>query len=146
LDVPKSELGKRVALAGKLQLHEISVDAKTPLLGTMVKVLADMHGKKPSDVVRVVENALVRFEVRGGRMYHEGLRLGFPDIDSKLQASSSGSVGLDKTLDLVLEVPRILLPGKKPPDDPKATAPVRLRITGTFDNPVVSEIKGAKVK
>jgi hypothetical protein len=140
LDVPGSELVKRVELAGKVQLHHISADAKTPLLAAMVKVLADMHGKKPSEVVRVVENADVRFQVRGGRIHHEGLRLGLPDIDSKLLVTCSGSVGLDKSLDIVLEVPRIVSPFNKGAADPNA--PVRLRITGTFDKPVVTEIKG----
>ena len=95
-------------------------------------------------MVRIVENADVRFQVRDGRIYHEGLRMGLPDIDPKLLVSSSGSVGLDKSLDLVLEVPRIVSPFKKDIDDPKA--PVRLRITGTFDKPVVTEIKGEKGK
>jgi hypothetical protein len=144
LDVHENELEKRIEVAGKLQLHQISADAKTPLLGTMVKVLADMHGKKPSQIVRVVENADVRFQVRAGRIYHEGLRIGLPEIDPKLLVSSSGSVGLDKSLDLVLEVPRILSPFKKEPDDSKA--PVRLQIKGTFDKPVVTEIKGGKAE
>jgi hypothetical protein len=144
LDVPQSELTKRLELAGKLQLHQILVDAKTPLLGAMVKVLADMHGKKPSEVVRVVENAEVRFQLRDGRIHHDGLRLGLPDIDPKLLVSTSGSVGLDKSLDLVMEVPRIVSPFNKGAADPNA--PVRLRITGTFDKPVVTEIKGANGK
>ena len=91
----------------------------------MVKVLADMYGKKPSEVVRIVEDAEVRFQVREGRMHHEGLRIGFPDIAPDLLVSSRGSVGLDHSLDIVLEVPRIVVPGKKAPADPKATAPVR---------------------
>jgi hypothetical protein len=144
LDVPGGELVKRVELAGKLQLHQISADAKTPLLGAMVKVLADMHGKKPSEVVRVVENADVRFQVRGGRIFHEGLRMGLPDIDPKLLVTCSGSVGLDKSLDIVLEVPRVVSPFQKEQVDPNA--PVRLRVTGTFDKPLVTEIKGAHGK
>jgi hypothetical protein len=144
LDVPENELEKRIELAGKLRLHEISADAKTPLLGALVKVLADMHGKKPSEIVRVVKNADVGFQVRGGRVYAQGLRLGLPDIDPKLLVTLSGSVGLDKSLDLELEIPRVPSPLKKELDDSKA--PVRLRITGTFDKPVVKEIKGDKVK
>jgi hypothetical protein len=144
LDVPPNEFTKRVEVAGKLQLHQISADAKTPLLGATVKVLADMHGKKPSEVVRVVENADVRFRVQGGRIYHEGLRMGLPDIEPKLLVTSSGSVGLDKSLDIVLEVPRVVTPFNKGVADPDA--PVRLRVTGTIDNPVVTEMKGEKGK
>jgi hypothetical protein len=132
LDAPKGEFVKRVRLSGKLKMNQIIVTVKTPILQAMVKVLADMHGKKASDVVRVVQNSEVRFQVRDGRMYHEGLRLGFPDLGQDLVISSSGSVGVDKSLDFVLDVPPVLLNRKDP---------VRLRVTGTMDNPVVTEIK-----
>jgi hypothetical protein len=141
LGVSKSELIKKVELAGKLDLQQIIVTVKTPLLKDMVKVVANMYRKKPSDTVRFVKGDVVRFEVRGGRMYHEGLRFGFPDISPKLMVSSRGSVGLDKSLDLVLEVPRILLQKTNNPADIVAQAPVRFRVTGTIGKPVVTEIK-----
>jgi hypothetical protein len=142
LGAAESDFARRVDLAGKLQLHQISLAVKTPLLTAMVKVLADMHGKKPSAVVRVVEDAEVRFEVRQGRMYHEGLRIGFPDISPNLLVSSRGSVGLDTSLDIVLEVPRVLLKDNINPAVDNTAPPVRLRVTGTIDNPMVTEIKG----
>jgi hypothetical protein len=144
LGVPESELEKKVELAGRLQLHQISVSTKTPLLQTLVKMLADMYGKNPSDVVRVVKNAEVKFNVKDGRMYHEGLRFGFPDISPDLIATSSGSVGFDKSLDLVLEVPGVLVDKKEL--DIKKAPPVRFRVTGTIDKPVVTQIKDGKEK
>jgi hypothetical protein len=138
LGVAKDDLVKKIVLAGKLQLQGVSVDAKTPLLQTMVKVLADMHGKKPTDVVRVVQNADVRFHVKDGRMFQEGLRFGFPDISPDLLISARGSVGYDKSLDIVLDVPAILLDKDNPATK---TAPVRLRITGTLDKPIVKDVK-----
>jgi DNA-binding protein Fis len=141
LGMPDKELAKRVELAGKLHLHQISASAKAPVLEALVKVMADMHGKRPSEIVRIIKDAEVRFEVREGRMHHEGLRLGLPDIAPDLVFTSRGSVGLDHSLDLVLEAPRISVPGKKNSADPKATAPVRLRVTGTIEKPVVTEIK-----
>jgi len=137
----EKEFAKRVDLAGKLRLHQISASAKAPVLEATVKVLADMYGKKPSEVVRIVEEAEVRFEVKEGRIHHEGLRIGFPDIAPALMVSSRGSVGLDHSLDIELVVPRIALPGKPAAVDPKATAPVQLRITGTIEKPIVTEIK-----
>lgn len=146
LGVSEKEFARRVELAGKLHLHQISASVKEPVLEATVKVLADMYGKKPSEVVRIVEDAEVRFQVRDGRMHHEGLRIGFPDIAPNLVANSQGFVGLDHSLDIVLEVPRIVVPGRKEPVDPKTTAPVRLRVTGTIEKPVVTEIKGEKDK
>ena len=144
LGVPKNEFVKKVELSGKLHLHEVSVSVKTPLLKALVKVLADMYGKKPSDVVRVVENAEVPFQLRDGRIHHEDLRFGFPDISPDLLIRSNGSVGYDRTLDLVLEVPSILV-GKDKPQGKKTPA-VRLRATGTIENPIVTEIKDGKGK
>jgi hypothetical protein len=144
LGVPKGELEKKVELAGKLQLHQITVTTKTPLLQTVVKVLADRYGKKPTDVVRVVENAEVSFKVRDGRMYHEGLRFGFPDISPDLLITSRGSIGFDKSLDFDLDVPAILL--DKTDLAIKKAPPVRFRVTGTLDKPVVTEIKEKKDK
>jgi hypothetical protein len=145
LGVPKTEFVKKVEMSGTLQLHEITAAVKTPLLQTVVKVLADMHGKKPSDVVRVVENGEVRFQVKDGRIHHEELRFGFPDISPDLLIRSSGSVGYDKTLDLVLDIPSIFF-DKAKLELKKKTAPVRLRVTGTIDKPIVTEIKEGKDK
>ena len=141
LGVSGKEIAKKVEMSGKLNLHHISASAKAPVLEATVKVLADMYGKKPSEIVRIIEDAEVRFQVRDGRIYHEGLRFGLPDIVPDLAVSSGGSVGLDHSLDIVLEVPRIVVPGRTAPAGPKATAPVKLRVTGTIEKPIVTEIK-----
>jgi hypothetical protein len=139
LGVPPRELEKRVELAGNLQLHQVSLSAKTPLLTTLVKVLADRYGKKPSAVVRVVKNADVRFEVRDGRVHHRGLRLGFPDFSPDLLITSRGSVGFDRSLDLVLVVPAILVDEKDL--EVRKAPPVHFRVTGSIDKPIVTETK-----
>jgi hypothetical protein len=138
LDIPKRELEKAVELAGNLQLHQISTPPKTPLLQTMVKALADRYGKKPSDVVRVVENAEVRFQVKDGRMHHEGLSFSFPDLSPDLLVTSRGSVGFDKSLDFELEVPSIF--ADKKDGEIQKRSPARFRFTGTIDKPIVTEI------
>ena len=137
LGLPKDQFIQNLELAGRLQLHEISTSVETPLLSAMIKVLADLYGKAPSDVVRVVKDADVRFEVKEGRLFHEGLQVGFPDISPELLGTSRGSVGLDKSLDLVLEVPAALA---KVADDAPADL-IRFRITGTIDAPNVVELE-----
>jgi hypothetical protein len=138
LDVPPEELAKKVEVAGSLRLHRVTTEVKTPLLQSMVKVLADLYGKKPSEVIRVVNDATIAFAVREGRMHHEGLVFGFPDISPDLVVRSSGSVGLDKSLDLRLEVPKILL--NKDVPQPKGKGPVKFHITGVIGKPIVTPI------
>jgi hypothetical protein len=139
LGASKEQLANGIEVAGRLQLHQINTEVKTPLLQGMVKVLADLYHKKPSEIVRVVEDAEVRFQVRAGRIYHEGLNFGFPDISPELVARSTGSIGFDETLDLHLEVPRVLVKEATPANS--ATTPVRFHITGTVSKPVVTEKK-----
>jgi len=67
------------------------------------------------------------------------LRFGFPDISPDLLITSKGFVGLDKSLDLELEVPGILVDKKEL--NIKKGDTVRFRVTGTFDKPVVTVVK-----
>jgi hypothetical protein len=132
IGVPRDEAVKRMEVEGKLVLHNVSTEVKNPTGQALVQLVADMNGKKASEMVRLAQDAEIRFQVRDGRLHHEGLRVGFPDIDPELQLTSHGSVGLDKTLDLFVELPRLdkVLREKK--------GPAKCRITGTVSNPKVA--------
>jgi hypothetical protein len=132
LGVPRDRAGKRIELEGKLVLHDVSTEVSNPMRQLLVHLVAEMNGTDASHVVRLVHDSEIRFHVRDGRLYHEGLRIGFPDIDPELHLTSRGSVGLDKTLDLFVEIPRL--------DKALRTekAPARCRITGTIRNPKVA--------
>jgi hypothetical protein len=69
--------------------------------------------------------------VRDGRLHHDGQRIGFPDIDPELVISSRGSIGIDETLDLHLELPRL----RKAKRD---KGPVQCHVTGTIPEPKIS--------
>jgi hypothetical protein len=139
LGVPKDEAVKHVEMEGKLVLHDVLVGVRNPMAQALVRLVADMNGKHASEVVRLAHNAEIRFQVRDGRLCHEGLRIGFPEIDPKLELTSRGSVGLDKTLDLFVELPRL--------DEVlrKEKGPARCRITGTIANPKVTVEDGSLV-
>ena len=132
IDVPRDKAVQGMELEGKLVLHDVSGEVRNPLGQSLVQLVADMNGKEAPPVVRLAEEAEIRFQVRDGRLYHEGMRIGFPDIDPKLQLTSRGSVGLDKTVDLFVELPRL---------DPvlrKEKGPAKCHITGTIDNPRIA--------
>ena len=103
------QLAKRLEAEGTLTLHQVSTEAKNkgPMRQALIKMLADLNGKQPSEAFRLVQDAEIRFQLRDGRLYHEGLRFGFPEIDPDLVVSSRGSIGLDETLDLQIELPRL---------------------------------------
>jgi hypothetical protein len=139
IGVPRDRAVKRMELDGRLVLHDVSTEASNPMRQALVQLVADMNGKRAPNVVRLAESDDIHFYVRNGRLYHEGLRIGFPDIDPELQLTSRGSVGLDKTLDLFVELPRLdkALRQKK--------GPAKCRITGTIGNPKVAVEDGSLV-
>jgi hypothetical protein len=137
--VPRDQAVKGLQMEGKLVLHEVATEVKNPMRQTLVQLVADMNGKAASNVVRLAQDAEIRFHVRDGRLYHEGLRIGFPDIDPELQLTSRGSVGLDQTLDLFVELPRLDKALRK------AKGPAKCRITGTIGNPKVTVEDGSLV-
>jgi hypothetical protein len=132
IGIPRNQAVKHVELEGKLVLHEVSTEASNPMRQALVQLVAVMNGKDASKVVRLAQDDEIRFHVRDGRLYHEKLRIGLPDIDPELQLTSSGSVGLDKTLDLFVEVPRLdkALRQEK--------GPAKCHITGTLANPKIT--------
>jgi hypothetical protein len=122
---------KQLEAEGKLTLHRVSSEVKSPVRRALVQLHADMSGKKPSDVIHRVEESEIPFQVRDGRLHHDGQRIGFPEIDPELVISSRGSVGVDETLDLHLDVPR-LRKGKLD------KVPRQFHVTGTISQPKIA--------
>lgn len=136
LDGVKQQILRSAELRGQLELHEVTTKVETPILSAILKVLADQYAKTPSDTVRVVKNAAIQFELRNGRLFQEGFQIGFPDLSPDLVCRVTGSVGLDRSIDLSLEIPAILI-GKQVEGD----GVVHFKVTGTIDAPNVVEVE-----
>jgi hypothetical protein len=132
IGVPRGDAVRHMEVEGKLVLHEVSARVANPMWQTLVRLVADMNGKDAPEVVSVAQNEEIRFRVRDGRVYHEGLRAGFPDIDPGLVLTSRGSVGLDRSVDLFVDLPRL------DREQWKGKGPARCRVTGTIGNPRIA--------
>jgi hypothetical protein len=128
LGVAREQEFKQLEAEGNLTLHQLAFEVKSPLWQVLIRILAYMHGKEPSDVIRLVEESEIHFKMRNGRLHHDGQRIGFPEIDPELVISSRGSIGIDETLDLYLEMPR-LRKGKRD------KGPLKCHVTGTIREP-----------
>nr|MCH9655808.1 hypothetical protein [Planctomycetota bacterium] len=126
-------------IKGVLTIHNLAGEFKTPLLRDLVSVLAETHEVKVPDVIRLAKDTTIIFEIREGRIFHEGLSFGFPDIAPDLIVRSQGSVGIDESLDLTIEVPQILGNDEKPAKGIKVK-PLILRVQGTILKPIVTEV------
>lgn len=123
-------------VAGVLRLHSAKV-GPGPIVSEIVGLLKTVA---PYSVIR---DNQVKFRLVKGRVHHENLELILPE---NIVVRSSGSVGLDGSLDMIAEVP---LPAKllgniKIPAE-IARTPIRLPISGTIDRPRIDSRALAEV-
>ena len=81
-------------IAGKLTIHSIQVGP-----GPLIQQLAQLLGRPMT--ARLAREMVVPFRMTGRRVYHEQMELVFSDVTVR----TKGSVGLDQTLSLLVEMP-----------------------------------------
>ncbi len=105
-------------VAGRFTIHSLEVGP-----GPLVRQFAVFSGRETPAKLR--PESTVLFRMVGGRVYHQGLELIFPEFSVR----TYGSVGLDQTMNLMAEMPvppkwlanRPMLAADLPqPDHPRA--------------------------
>jgi hypothetical protein len=90
------------------------------------------------ELVQIADDTAVSFELRDGRVYHEGLVFLLPELSRDIEWRSSGTVGLDETLDLRLQAQ---LPLDMLHDGPLMRSlsqrPLEFKVVGTLSKPKV---------
>lgn len=106
---------EKSAFSGTLSMHAVDLGPGPLVTG----ILAALPGRiQVPTSIRVADDSQISFRMEDRRMWHEGLEFGFPlpRVGSRLDLTSSGSVGLDdKILDLKLALP---FPADLPADRP----------------------------
>jgi hypothetical protein len=114
-------------LGGRLALHEVEVGP-----GSFVRALAEALHVPPD--VALARESIVRFELVDGRIRHRDLEFDLPGAHVR----TSGSVGFDRTLDLLAEV-ELRLPAKLLAESPLARSlaekTLKIPIGGTLARP-----------
>jgi hypothetical protein len=126
LRIPLTEPARGQA-AGRMIVHSVRVGP-----GPLVQELALALGY--TSPAQIAKESKIDFQLADGRIYHRGVELTFPDVTVRTQ----GSVGFDKSLALVAEMP---VPPKWQGNKAVAAATrdqaIRLPIGGTLDRPKV---------
>ena len=137
---------RAVELQGSIQLHDVTARARNPIITSVAKLLAAAAEFQMPDEIRVVNESKVRFHVHDGRIHHEGLAFVLPQIQGKVVVYSSGSVGVDETVDLKIQVAvsnRLL---KAIPVVAELTEkPLQLIVKGTVQSPELTLPEGRDV-
>jgi hypothetical protein len=126
--------------AGKIIVHSVEVGPGplTQAFAPIVQLLAQALGAKtrlqPLGNVAITRESQVDVRMVGGRVYHRGLELIFPDVTVR----TYGSVGLDESLAIMAEMP---VPdkwiGNNALGDSLRGQVIRLPIAGTLHQPKI---------
>jgi len=95
-------------MGGRFKIHSIEVGPGPVLESILATIRLLMagdeatrgEGSRGSMTFELARDSVVRFEMRDGRVYHEGFELGI----GNLRLRTHGSVGLDQTIDMVAEI------------------------------------------
>ena len=124
-------------VAGQIQVHSVQAGLKNPLAREIAQAIAKLIGREVQGGVQLAESA-VEFQVRDGRVWHQGLAFGLPELSPELQMLSQGSVGFDESLDLTIDIPLPLkLLGSGPLVQSLGDQTIRLPVGGTLTEPEV---------
>ena len=127
----------RAEIAGRVVVHSATMSA-----GPLVQQLALLVGTSPS-LVRIQPESVIQFRMTGGRIYHQGLVLEFPDVT----VQTYGSVGLDESMKLMIgtSIPLRWLPSNSVTDAIRRQK-VQLPVGGTLKSPRLDLAELAQVK
>ncbi len=124
-------------IAGRMIVHSAQISP-----GPLVQELTSSLATSPT-LVRIQPESVILFRMTGGRIYHQGLTLEFPELTMR----TYGSVGLDDSLKLMVEmsVPLSWLPRNAVTDAIKKQK-VQIPVGGTLKSPQLDRAELARLK
>jgi hypothetical protein len=134
--IPIGDLN-RAEIAGRMIVHSAAVSP-----GPLVEQLTSLLAASPA-LVRIQPESVIQFRMTGGRIYHQGLALEFPNVTMR----TYGSAGLDDSLKLMVEtsVPLTWLPSNVVTDAIKKQK-MQIPVSGTLQSPHLDLGELARVK
>ncbi|MFO0912183.1 MAG: hypothetical protein U0795_04465 [Pirellulales bacterium] len=124
---------------GQLSLHHITVGPQGPIVVAITDALSALAKQAQVTQIKIADESVVPFQLADGQVSHSGLAFGLPEVAPELVLKTSGSVSLDRQLNLLLEAP---LPFALLQNSPLAQAlgnqQLRIPVRGTLDDPKFS--------
>ena len=122
-------------LRGQVLMHEVRSTAG-PAMADMLDVVGLVFRRDVPRRVQVVKDSTINFELIRNRLHHSGFAFVLPNLAPGFLVTSSGSVGFDQTLDLVvsLDVPKTLV-DNMPVVAKLVAQPIEIPVKGTIEDP-----------
>jgi hypothetical protein len=134
--VPIGDLN-HAEIAGRIIVHSAAVNP-----GPLVQQLTSLVAAAPA-LINIEPESVIQFRMTGGRIYHQGLALQFPEVTMR----TYGSVGLDESLKLMVEtsIPLKWLPSNAVTDAIKSQK-MQIPIGGTLKAPQLDAMEIARAQ
>lgn len=122
-----------------LTLHEVRSGPNDPTILKAIDFIGRVRGHEASHELVFIDGSVINVVVADGRVHHEGVKFGFPKMDSRFQVATHGAIGLeDKSLDLVIEIPiPIEQLAQREQVQELGVPTLQLPIKGTLDKPTI---------
>ncbi len=134
LSNPKDLVG-----GGRLTIHEVAMGVRSPLILKISEFAATVFRRPMPNRVVLADESNIDFLIDQQQVWHEGVRFGLPEIDPDLVFATSGTVGFDHRLELVLEIP---LPvhwlANRAEIKELGIKPLHIPIRGTLEEPIIA--------
>jgi len=138
LEIPLEEPALAKGRA-EMTLHEVRSGPSEPIVINILDMISKFRKTEIPHELVFIDGSIIQVQLADGRVEHQGVQVGLPKIDQRLQLSSAGSVGLlDKEIQvgLGIPVPLEMLARRESVQQigiPQVTLPIR----GTLDAPYV---------
>ena len=100
LDDPHESL-----ISGKLHVHGVEAGLNNKLIAAASNRVAALFGRDGFEAITFSDENVVQFQIRDGLVWHDGVEFGLPRVSEDLVVRTSGSVSLDESLDLTIDMP-----------------------------------------
>ena len=125
-----------VVVTGRVTLHAVETGLKNPLAKQIAQLVSQVTRRELPELVRLADNSVIEFQVQNSRVRHSGLEFGLPELAPELVIRTQGTVGFDRSLDLLAEIPLPLqLLGDGPIAEALGNQTLNLPIRGSLDEP-----------
>ncbi len=128
-----------IPIRGRAEFHSLEARLKENWIRQLTAIVGQVSGSAIPNQIQVLKDSQIDFSVTDDGIHHSGMVFLLPELAKELTITSSGSVHLDESIDLLLklQVPKIAQTGKPflAMLSQITSMPIQLRVLGTVSEP-----------
>ena len=142
----KDDLSGSIPIRGRAELHWLEARLKENWTKQLTAIIGQVSGSVIPNQIQVLKDSKIEFSVTNEGIHHSGMVFLLPELAKEMRITSSGSVHLDETIDLLLQlnVPKIVQTGRPflAMLSQIMSMPIQLRVLGTVSEPKIQLPEG----